>query len=349
MRTRLGQLGVSCAAITLLWGCSSNGAPAGQRSPAEQVRREALARARVFHDTARPEVLRGAWTHPTDFTCRYVPIPTSGTSPKFTCELEDGTRVKVKYGNPEVPAELAASRLLQALGFGADRMQLASRVRCYGCPATPFYVRRAAESTPLGELVRDTPDYTRYRDFTWTAVEQKLEGESLEGDSEGWGFFELEHIDPARGGATREEVDALRLIAIFLVHWDNKSPNQRLVCLPPSAHGSCTTPLVMLQDVGATFGPRKVDLDDWRDMPVWADDTGCRVSMASLPHDGGTFPKDVHISDGGRRLLASRLAALSRADVVSLFTHARFPGRVEDWVDAFQQKVDQIASRRCAS
>src|SRR6476661_3654972 len=47
-----------------------------------------------------------------------------GATPKFACRLPDGDEVKVKYGreNGEVYAEVAASRLLWALGFGADRV-----------------------------------------------------------------------------------------------------------------------------------------------------------------------------------------------------------------------------------
>ena len=54
--------------------------------------------------------------------------------------LPDGEVVKVKYGHTgEIHAELAASRLLAALGFGADRMYLVPRLRCFGCVRTPFY------------------------------------------------------------------------------------------------------------------------------------------------------------------------------------------------------------------
>ena len=347
MASRLRQLGISIVAVGIAaWSCRTSD-PAPDATAAAQAREEALTRAGVFRDTVRPEILRGEW-HPLELTCRFIPTPTSGTTPKFTCELPDGRRVKVKYGQTdEVPAELAASELLRALGFGADHLRLASRVRCYGCPATPFYLRKLADATHVGGLVRGAPDYGEYRDFTWAAVEQKLEGGSIEGDTEGWGFWELDKIDHSRGGATREEVDALRLIAVFLAHWDNKAPNQRLTCSAPGPGGRCARPLVMLQDVGATFGPRKVDLDDWRRTPVWADDRGCRVSMASLPHDGGTFSEDVSISDGGRRLLAERLGALTRSDIASLFRHARFPGRIDEWVDAFSDKVAEIAGRTC--
>ena len=47
--------------------------------------------------------------------------------------------VKVKYGSAERHAEIAATRLLTALGFGADRMYLVPHLRCEGCPPFPFH------------------------------------------------------------------------------------------------------------------------------------------------------------------------------------------------------------------
>ena len=84
----------------------------------------------------------------------------------------------------------------------------------------------------------------------------------------GLGLVRAGRIDPARGGSPRAEVDALRLLAVVLAHWDNKSANQRLICLPGGDRpdGGCTTPLAMMQDLGATFGPAKVDLHNWRRM-----------------------------------------------------------------------------------
>jgi hypothetical protein len=201
----------------------------------------------------------------------------------------------------------------------------------------------------LDDLLPETPDYSTHRDFEWVAIEHKLEGNAVEaGDTSGWAFHELDRIDAARGGATPAEIDALRLMAVFLAHWDNKSDNQRLLCRPaPNATHPCARPLAMLQDVGATFGPRKVDLPAWRDAPIWADATGCRVSMADMPHDGSTFPRDVHISEGGRRLLAARLAALPLPQVEALFAASRFPAPVHDWTNVYQEKVTRIAGRTC--
>ena len=63
--------------------------------------------------------------------------------------------VKVKYGNTgEIHAEIAASRLLTALGFGADRMFLVPRLRCYGCVRTPFYTNWLLDKLQRARLGR---------------------------------------------------------------------------------------------------------------------------------------------------------------------------------------------------
>jgi hypothetical protein len=318
--------------------------------PAERERRQdALARAKVFRTAFNPDVLAARPELGIIIDCRFLLTDVSGTSPKFDCELPDKRRVKVKYGaNREISGEIAATRLLTALGFGADRVVLAGRVRCYGCPASPFYSRRLANWTHLEGLLRRTRDYDEYHDFEWTSVEHKLEGDTVETDGQkGWSFHELSEIDASRGGATRHEVDALRLIAVFLAHWDNKAANQRLICQTPrTSDERCRGPLAMLQDLGATFGPRKVNLSAWRKTPIWSAADSCRVSMEQLPHDGATFVES-EISEGGRRLLADRLVRLTPAHIRTLFLEAKFPNDADEWVSAFRQKVDEIAERTC--
>jgi hypothetical protein len=99
----------------------------------------------------------------------------------------------------------------------------------------------------------------------------------------------------------------------------------------------------MIQDVGSEFGPKKIDLDKWRSMPVWHDASRCLVSMKHLPYSGGTF-KDAAISEEGRRLLASRLRQLSPRQIETLFTAAG----LEDapaWSAVFKDRVRQIVDR----
>jgi hypothetical protein len=154
--------------------------------------------------------------------------------------------------------------------------------------------------------------------------------------------------------AHRADLDALRLLAVFLAHWDNKAENQRLVCLdgPPPATPApdCERPLVMIQDLGATFGPTKVNLGRWPTLPVWDDRSTCRVSMRALPWRGGTFP-DVLISEAGRRQLADGLSGIPDDQLRALFRAARFPEYhsatddrrdLEGWMEAFRDRARQI-------
>jgi hypothetical protein len=277
--------------------------------------------------------------------CWYKPGEVSGTTPKFDCDLQDGTKVKVKYGwTREIPSETATTRLLHALGFGADRMSRVEKVRCHGCPLQPFHTRSLMELLGLDKFLDTHIDYDQYRDFTHVSVERNLKGEAIEvGKERGWAFHELKYIDPARGGATRGEVDALRLVAVFLHHWDNKESNQRLVCAD-STTADCTNPLAMIQDAGSDFGPRKVDLQNWSTKPIWfGDPAQCLISMRAMPYNGGTF-EDVKITEEGRRLLGDRLRQLSPKHIETLFRSAGFHD-VPQWIAAFEEKVRQIVER----
>jgi hypothetical protein len=316
------------------------------------ARNDALTRAKVFLDepfnAASVNFARDRNAGVIDVTlttCRYKPDEVSGTTPKFDCELPSGEKIKVKYGwTQEIPSETAASRLMHALGFGADRVSRVETVRCYGCPIQPFHTRALIEMLHLQDWFDKRVNYSSHRDFTKVSVERNLDGEAIEvGDERGWAFYELDKIDPSRGGATRAEVDALRLMATFLHHWDNKSSNQRLICVNAKT-ADCTHPLAMIQDVGSEFGPKKAVLDKWRGQPVWSDPGKCVVSMKHMPYDGGTF-KDATISEEGRRLLADRLRQFSASQIDALFTAAGFED-VPAWTATFQDRVRQIAERQ---
>jgi len=197
-----------------------------------------------------------------------------------------------------------------------------------------------------------------YTDFEWAEVQRKFPAPAIKTDTvEGWNWWELD-----ASTAPRADIDALRLAAAFLAHWDNKSSNQRLVCLDGNrrvptdqAYVACARPLLMIQDLGATFGPEKVNLGRWRDLPVWEDRRTCTISMKTLPYEGATF-RTVRISEEARLQLAGRLAALDDGQIRELFARARFPefysgtddGRdLEAWTAAFKSRVDQIAGTQC--
>jgi hypothetical protein len=317
------------------------------RTPATPIRQAVLGEnppgAPMFHDTD-------------EVSCRFVKDKVGGLTPKFHCELPSGEVVKVKYGtaNAEIHAEVAATRLLAALGFGADRMYVVRKVRCAGCPALPFPALKCLAETHLESVCFPGGlDYEKVVEFDPVVIERRLDGRVIEArDDQGWAWFELDRVSAARGGSSRAEIDALKLMAVLLAHWDNKAENQRLVCLPGEDRpdGSCARPFAVIQDLGSTFGPAKVDLHNWRNTPVWADRSSCRVSMESMPYEGGTFPEQ-QISEAGRRLLIGLLEQLSASQLTDLFTRSRITAfdavnvesrRAEAWVAAFQEKVREL-------
>ena len=143
----------------VLAGCASGriGPPPDTKAPegphtlkklSVAERQQVMERANVWRplDTSSLDLIKGpvlpaSQRIPAQVTCTFVfpDKPLSGMTPKFQCDLGKDDVVKVKYGekNGEVYAEVAASRLLWALGFQADVMY-PTRVTCRNCPADPF-------------------------------------------------------------------------------------------------------------------------------------------------------------------------------------------------------------------
>ena len=180
-------------------------------------RQALLRRAKVWHPV-RTETLNllagppqpAASRIAANLTCAYVfpHKPLGGNTPKFDCGIKPSDVVKVKYGaeNGEVYGEVAASRLFWALGFQADAMYPA-RVTCTGCPEDPF--RASTRDWPLGR-----PGNLRTMVFEAAAVERKILGSEIEVPGvEGWAWPELDVVNETAGGASRAQVDALKLSA----------------------------------------------------------------------------------------------------------------------------------------
>jgi hypothetical protein len=233
-------------------------------------------------------------------------------------------------------------------------MFVVQAVHCAGCPRFPFQSLQCHDRFGVALLCFGGPiDYDQVRTFTTTVIERRMEGTVIEAvDDQGWSWYELDTVDPARGGSSRAEVDAFRLIAILLAHWDNKGPNQRLLCPPGQAlpDGRCAEPIAMIQDLGATFGPERVDLLSWRKTPVWRDRATCTISMSTQPYRGATFPER-RVSEAGRVLLAGLLEQLSARQLEDLFTASRIilydaidaeSRAAGAWVGVFLDKVKQI-------
>jgi hypothetical protein len=287
-------------------------------------------------------------------TCKYVMKKVTST-PKFWCEVATGPSadiVKVKYNetNGEVYGEVAATRLLWALGFGADRMYPV-KVMCRGCSADPISDQR----TRPGERLFDP-----------ASIERPMPGRVMEtAPDSGWSWGELSSVDQTNGGAPLAHRDALKLLAVFLQHTDSKPAQQRLVCLgnvqgESSPGGACAHPFMMLNDVGRTFGkanvfnkdlPGSVDLKAWSSMSIWKSKTGC---VANMPKSMTGSLDNPQISEEGRKFLAGLLGRLSDTQIHDLFEVARVTRRepattIDDWVAAFKHKRDEITTRSCTS
>src|SRR5688572_4215955 len=244
-----------------------------------------IARAQVWHrtsvgamDMGRGPTALGPPRPGDTVTCDFVERSFEGTSPKFACVLPTGEEVKVKFGehNGEVHGEVAATRLLWALGFGADVMYPV-RIICRGCP----------------DFVTGTDVGARERLVDPAVIERKMPARDISGTSDAWSWPELDLIDEDEGGAPIAHRDALKLLAVFLQHTDSKPEQQRLVCLDEDegdeAPAHCDHPFMLLNDVGLTFGRAtlantnlisSMNLELWSQTPVWKEDAPC---VGNLP------------------------------------------------------------------
>ena len=351
-------------ALTLLViGCPSRGDLFAQKNHGHvstKARLDAIRRAQVWKATDIPtrDLRAGPQGHGTfapgeTVTCKYVKKEMTGASPKFTCAIPPDDEVKVKFGreNGEVYAEVAATRLLWALGFPSDHMYPV-RVLCDGCPPGAETTREKGKTAIV---------------FDPASIERKLKGRIIETQPEsGWAWPELDKVDEAAGGAPRAQRDALRLLAVFIQHTDNKSAQQRLVCVDEKNEDLevCVHPVMMVNDLGQTFGRSNlfnrdavgsVNLEQWSKAHVWSD---AKLCIGDLPPSQTGSLENPRISEAGRKFLSDLLMQLSDAQLRDLFDVARFgqrkggasrPATVDEWVDAFKKKRGEIASVTCPS
>jgi hypothetical protein len=298
----------------------------------------------------------GAFTFEEEVSCDFVELERRGHSPKFDCALDRKDVVKVEYGeeNGEAFGEVAASRLLWALGFGADHWYPV-RVTCRGCSSDPY--------NQHGPVTGEST-------IGLAALERRMSGHTIRSIRvNGWSWEELDTVDEAAGGAPHAQRDALKLLAVFLQHTDSKADNQRIVCLP-SGHAkddtgteTCSEPFLYMYDVGLTFGSPQLlrnrnwssgaDLARWRDQGIWKDKRSC---VGNLPHTFGSTIQHPHISEAGRQFLADLLLQLSDSQIHDIFAAARMDRRVihgkrqepiDAWIAVFKKKRDEIVSQRC--
>lgn len=347
----------------------------------DKARKEYLREAKVWHQTdiANTNILAGpqstiAAAPEQEVTCQYVEPQgdPEGYAPKFKCKLPAGQIVRVKYDTREVFGEVAGTHLLWALGFFTDR-NYPVKLKCLGCPErSPFHPK---------------PEEARIeRNFSKTLIEEDFPGEIGEHHDQGWKWKELDEVDVRAGGSSRAEVDALKLLAVFMQHTDSKQQNQRIGCYQEDIERQgnseiCKRPVLMIQDLGETFGtggPKitnasSMSLQGWKSQKIWNEvkeeqftesNPGKRacfgnLTSADFAKSDGLF--DPQISEEGRQFLAQLLNQLSDQQIHDLFSVGRADKTgdliddngterqetIEDWVAVFKDKRQQINEHRC--
>jgi hypothetical protein len=313
----------------------------------------------------------------------------SGKTPKFYCRLlsldprtgafefvktKKGElyKVKVKYGSDktlgiqEVQTEVFGTRLLWALGFGADHAFRMKRVHCYGCTENPFKDRKIDQSTLR------TP-----RVFDMVAGEIKLDGDEMKYDApmspggpreqprsqppkEGFWLPELmknRSKDKTLAKEQRIQRDALRLLMVMLQNVDLKPPNMRITCVGDEQRpGLCKgTPVAYVQDIGAILGGGskglisvdKANLKKWGPKLLWSNPERCKANMGKSIDFSMWSPQ---ITDEARVFLSNLLQGFSegpegRKRVETLFLVSGMApelGPLDQWINAFYWKVEQM-------
>jgi hypothetical protein len=266
------------------------------------------------------------------FGCKITKVEsTNGQVQTLTPDMDEAS-VKVKYGSGdnEIYAEVVSTRLMWALGFYADSW-FPVHVICNNCPEDP----EAGSGMPA------------VRTFDAATVVRKYPGHKMyqEGQSEqGWSWKEFDESN----GRPKSEKDALKLLAAFIQHSDNKPPQQRLVCGNVKVDQStnpftttCDKSMMIVQDVGATFGGggaftsndgAKMNLQNWSEKKLWKktgtpgmDEAQCPVCQAILDKSWSATNglSDPTISEEGRRMLAGLMCQLTDQQIQDLFKAAR--------------------------
>ncbi|MDE2293079.1 MAG: hypothetical protein KGL53_13440 [Elusimicrobia bacterium] len=337
-------------------------APAGAKVVSHEQFLDLVRRGQLRYevDPAKVDVLDGVqgplgfkWNQ--TVKCRYEekdPLhPIHGHTPKFYCVTPDGRRFKVKYKSPvsaEAYGEVAADHLLDALGFYAEHIY-SVKIVCDNCPPDPWFAKA------------DAPRATRT--FWPSSIMVRLPGtEMSETKDEGFGLGELDLVNDQLGGSPRADVDAFKLLLVFMNHGDNTPNQQRVLCRPDDP--GCRKPLLYITDAGAMFG----GLDYVTSYPHWAmkkdlwlDRSQC---VAAFRGSDPSFA-DPSISEAGRALLSRLLDRLTDEQIRDIFKGANFEdfdGReppvvgpdgkarrvtLDDWVRLFKEKRAQVDAVRC--
>jgi hypothetical protein len=287
-------------------------------------------------------------------------------------------QLKVKYRKLENPdyllerdmhSEVAATRLLWALHYPADRMYRVRRIHCHRCPRDPFiHAEPAAEG--------------KYTAFDEAAIELRyMAGRAENYDTwldGGWSWGEELHrlrYGPGPDEFTAEQkkhLDGLVILASLLQHVSKRPDQNRLACLRGSIQQLagpfkfCPDTVLLVNDIGSVFGKRRPDsLESWRQHRVWEDAESCEAALPFKTDDEYRVRRYV-IGRAGQEFILGLLDQLTDDHLRALFETAEMaryditlvsPGTVPSpetgraiigaWIGGFREKVDEVRTAEC--
>jgi hypothetical protein len=293
----------------------------------------------------------------------------------------DADRFKVKYLKPphpehdrrynEVFTELAAGRILWALGFPADHVYPVASVNCVGCTASPFESNLEQNTAALTAAPSVFRMVTVERDIPWSEIDPE--------NDETWSWQDVAryYADGTWTQQQKIEYDAYRL-ALGLFNYHNAIDVQNRVACAEFKEGAsnpriCTKPYIFVQDLGSTFGKPKGfifgtnprgDFAAWQSQTVFKNASSCEL-RAHL--DG-----DRKVLKAALDIVIDRAKSLDRTRVREIFKVARFDLMdqkqlkkiretesdeakvreiaLDQWTDLFMQRIAELSTaQNCKS
>lgn len=288
---------------------------------------------------------------------------------------------EARAGNREVFSTVAASRLLWALGFETLHA-LPVNLRCDGCPKNPMTGEGAQRTRPYLAVLQEYDSrplilshHDRDQGWSWREFDEAIKAlpPGPERSRQRTHFDALTLLGVfLQHGDRKPEQQALFCDAPIdpaagqTQPWD-KSDRASLLAEAPGTP-ACPHAVAMIVDLGATFGgagrtsragSATMNLDEWRTKTVFkASENGiCRGRLTVSLTAGSEGEGDPVISEDGRRFLLEQLQRLSPPHVRAIFaaarsdkirgSDARNASGIDEWVAAFQDKVQQIDAQRC--
>ncbi len=262
----------------------------------------------------------------------------NGSNPKFTIVDRDGTKWKVKLG-VEARPETVATRLLWAIGFGADEDYFVEQFRVGGMPAK---LHRGQDLiAPDGSIQN-------------ARLERESKSKKL-GDWK-WRHNPFEHA---------REFGGLRVMMALINNWDLKDQNNA-IRETQDTPGNAER-IYYISDLGATFGtngiarPRAIskgDLDSYRASGFIKHVTAGYVDLATPKRPPIVFllnPHEFfsrirmdwighHVPRADARWTGELLSRLSTAQLQDAFRAAGYtPAEAEGFTQVLRQRIEQLS------